>query len=444
VPQTLSSGARAHAGQPARVQPATAASAEQAARRAEPVLVTGVGAVTPLGVGARTLHERWSAGVCGIQDGEGACVDFDPRDFLTAKEARRADRFTQLAIAASTEALADAGWADAGQGERAGGREGGLPYPPSRIGCVVGTGIGGIATLVAGQDALRDRGPEAVSPLAVPLMMSNAGAAALSMRHGLRGPSFAVSTACASGAHALGCALRMLQSGEADAVVAGGSEAGLMPLARAAFGALDALSPSGVSRPFDARRDGFVMGEGAAVLVLERAGDAHARGARALGVLRGYGASSDAHHLTAPLEDGEGQAAAMRAALADAGVAAQEIDYVNAHGTSTPLNDRAETRAIKLALGEHAGRVPVSSTKSAIGHLLGAAGAVEAVATLLALRDRIAPPTLGLSEPDPELDLDYVPGAARPLQIDGPRPPLALSNSFGFGGHNAVLCLEGA
>ncbi|HLM87094.1 MAG TPA: beta-ketoacyl-ACP synthase II [Solirubrobacteraceae bacterium] len=406
----------------------------------EPVVVTGVGAVTPLGVGARALHERWSAGVCGINDGEGACADFDPREFLTAKEARRADRFTQLAIAASTEALADAGW----EGEGADGGVGGLPYPAERVGCVLGTGIGGIETLVNGQDSLRERGAEAVSPLSVPLMMSNAGAGALSMRHGLRGPSFAVSSACASGAHALGSAMRMLQCGEADAVVAGGSEAGLTPLARAAFSALEALSPSGISRPFDARRDGFVMGEGAAVLVLERADAAKARGARVLGTIRGYGASSDAHHLTAPRADGAGQAAAMTAALADAGVSAEQIDYVNAHGTSTPLNDRAETQALKLALGEHAGRIPVSSTKSAIGHLLGAAGAVEAVATLLALRDRIAPPTLGLEQPDEGLDLDYVPGAARPLDTNGKRPVLGLSNSFGFGGHNAVLCLEAA
>jgi len=408
--------------------------------QSDAVVITGVGAVTPLGVGARTLHERWCAGECGIADGEGACADFDPKDFLSAKEARRADRFTQLAIAACAEALADAGWdADPGRAD-------GLPYDPARVGCVLGTGIGGIQTLVDGQDTLRERGAQYVSPLSVPLMMSNAGAGALSMRHDLRGPSFAVSSACASGAHAIGGALRMLQAGEADAVVAGGSEAGLTPLARAAFRALDALSHTGISRPFDARRDGFVMGEGAAVLVLEREGTARARGARVLGSVRGYGASSDAHHLTAPREDGRGQAAAMRAALADAGVAGERIDYVNAHGTSTPLNDRGETQAIKLALGEHAMRIPVSSTKSAIGHLLGAAGAVEAVATLLALRDRIAPPTLGLSEPEAGLDLDYVPGAARPLALGAngrvDRPVLALSNSFGFGGHNAVLCLE--
>jgi 3-oxoacyl-[acyl-carrier-protein] synthase II len=236
----------------------------------------------------------------------------------------------------------------------------------------------------------------------------------------------------------------MLQTAEADAVLAGGSEAGLTPLARAAFSSLDALSPTGICRPFDARRDGFLMGEGAAVLVLERSSHAVERGASVLGVLRGYGASSDAHHITAPRADGRGQAEAIGAALADAGVGAHEIDYVNAHGTSTPLNDRAETLAIKSALGERAPMVPVSSTKSAIGHLLGAAGAVEAVATLLALRDRIAPPTLGLSVPDDGLDLDYVPGAARPLNVAEGKPALGLCNSFGFGGHNAVLCLEAA
>jgi 3-oxoacyl-[acyl-carrier-protein] synthase II len=394
------------------------------------VVVTGVGAVTPLGVGAPTLHRRWSAGELGISDGEGACLDFDAKDFLTAKEARRADRFTQLALAACAEALSDAGWEDQ------------RPYPAERIGCVLGTGVGGIGTLTDGQDTLRERGAEYVSPLSVPLMMSNAGAGALSMSHDLRGPSYAITSACASGAHAIGAAMRMLQCGEADAVVTGGSEASLTPLARAAFSALDALSKTGISRPFDARRDGFVMGEGAGVLVLERAAAAGARGARVYGTVRGYASSSDAHHLTAPREDGSGQAAAMTAAMRDADVAPEQIDYVNAHGTSTPLNDRAETGAIKLALGEHAKRIPISSTKSTIGHLLGAAGAVEAVATLLALGERIAPPTVGLSEPDEGLDLDYVPGVARPLDVGRDRGALALSNSFGFGGHNAVLCLE--
>lgn len=394
------------------------------------IVVTGVGAVTPLGVGARALHERWSAGVCAIADGEALCTEFDPLEFLTAKEARRTDRFTQLALACCAEALAEAGWSDE------------LPYEATRIGCVLGTGIGGIATLIAGQEALSERGERAVPPLSVPLMMTNAAAAGISLRYGLQGPTLAVSSACASGAHAIGCALRMLQNDEADAVVAGGSEAAMVPLARGAFAALDALSESGISRPFDIRRDGFVMGEGAGVLLLERAEAARDRGVDPLGTVRGYGASSDGHHITAPREDGEGQARAIAAALADGEIAPEQIDYVNAHGTSTPLNDRAETNAIKLALGPHAGRIPVSSLKSAIGHLLGAAGAVEAIATLLALRERVIPPTLGLTEPEPGLDLDYVPGAARALAETGSRPALAISNSFGFGGHNAVLCLE--
>ena len=396
------------------------------------VVVTGVGAVTPLGTGARALHERWSAGESGIQDGEAPCADFDPRAHLGGKEARRADRFTQLALVSAEEALDDAGWG------------GGTPYDAGRVGCIVGTGIGGIATLTGGQDTLRERGPERVSPLVVPLMMGNAGAAAVAMRHDLRGPTYGVVSACAAGAHALGAAVRAIEAGDADAVVAGGSEAALTPFARAAFGAMDALSGSGVSRPFDARRDGFVMGEGAALLVLEDGERARARGARVLARVRGYAASSDAFHLTAPRADGAGAAAAMTGALADAGLEPGDVDYVNAHGTSTPLNDRAETLAIASVLGERAGSVPVSSTKSAIGHLLGAAGAVEAVATVLALRDRVAPPTLGWAEREEGLDLDYVPGEARPLDVPEDRPAVGLSNSFGFGGHNAVLCLEAA
>jgi 3-oxoacyl-[acyl-carrier-protein] synthase II len=309
------------------------------------------------------------------------------------------------------------------------------------VGCVLGTGIGGISTIEANHTQLLDRGAERVSPLAVPLMMSNAGAAALSMRHGLRGHVYGIVSACAAGAHAIGAAARIIAAGDADAVVTGGSEAALTPLARAAFGALDATSPTGVSRPFDARRDGFVMGEGAAVLVLEDADRAAERGATVLGEILGYGATSDAHHLTAPDPQGAGAANAIRVALRDAGLGPDDVDYVNAHGTSTPLNDRAETNALKAALGERAHAIPVSSTKSAIGHLLGAAGAVEATATVLALRDRVVPPTLGYAEPDEGLDLDYVPDGARPLITHADRPPVALSNSFGFGGHNAVLCL---
>jgi 3-oxoacyl-[acyl-carrier-protein] synthase II len=392
------------------------------------VLVTGVGAITPLGIGARTLHDRWSAGVCAISDGEAACRDFSASDFLSVKEARRADRYTQLAIAACEEALNDAGWTEQ------------MPYSPDRVGCIVGTGIGGIATLEANHSKLEQGG--AVSALAVPLMMSNAGAAALAMRYELRGPVYGVVSACAAGAQAIGAATRAIESGEATAVVTGGSEAALTPLSRAAFAALEATSQCGISRPFDARRDGFVMGEGAAVLVLEDGERARARGAPILACIRGYGASCDAFHLTAPDAEGRGQAAAIAAALRDAELAAEDVDYVNAHGTSTPLNDRTETLALKRALGERAAEIPISSTKSSIGHLLGAAGAVEAVATVHALRAGIAPPTLGLEQADPELDLDYVARVAKPIATPASRRPAALSNSFGFGGHNAVLCLE--
>jgi 3-oxoacyl-[acyl-carrier-protein] synthase II len=395
------------------------------------VVVTGIGAVTPLGVGARTLHERWTAGTSGIEDGEGACTEFDPTEHLSIKEVRRADRFTQFALVSSDEALAEAGWDDE------------LPYDAGRIGSIIGTGIGGIGTLTHNHQVLLEQGAGKVSPLSIPLMMGNAGAGAVAMRHNLRGPSFATLSACAAGSHAIGEATKLIQSGGADAVVTGGSEAALVPLARAAFAALDALSDSGISRPFDRRRDGFVMGEGAAVLILEDAEKARERGANILAYVRGYGATSDAYHLTAPDKEGAGAAEAMRIALADAGLTPEDIVYINAHGTSTPLNDRAETKALKAALGDAVKDIPVSSTKSAIGHLLGAAGAVEAVATILALRDRIAPPTLGHEEPEEGLDLDYVPGKARPLDIDG-KPAVGLSNAFGFGGHNAVLCLEAA
>jgi 3-oxoacyl-[acyl-carrier-protein] synthase II len=394
------------------------------------VVVTGIGAVTPLGIGATALHERWAAGICGIEDGEGRCREFVATEHLSVKDARRADRFTQLALVASIEALEDAGWGE------------GLPYDAGRIGSIIGTGIGGIGTIELNDRAMFDNGPKHVSPLAVPLMMGNAAAAAVSMRHGLRGPAFGTVSACSSGADAIGTAIRAIRHGDAVAVVTGGAEAALTPLSRAAFGALDALSTIGISRPFDARRDGFVMGEGAGVLVLEDGDAARARGARILAVARGYGATADAHHVTAPHPTGEGAAAAIARALEDASVQPSEIVYVNAHGTSTPLNDRAETIALKAALGEHARTIPVSSTKSAIGHLLGAGGAVEAIATILALRARLIPPTLGWAERDPDLDLDYVPDRARPLDLADGRRPIAISNSFGFGGHNAVLCLE--
>jgi 3-oxoacyl-[acyl-carrier-protein] synthase II len=395
-------------------------------------VVTGVGAVTPLGVGADALIDRWAAGQVGIRDGEGACGEWAPEDHLSRKEIRRADRFTQLAVTASKEAVASAGWED----ER--------PYPAERVGCVIGTGIGGLGEFEAQHELLIERGPKPLSPLGIPMLMGNAGAAAVAMRHGFTGPAYATVSACAAGAQALGDALRMIACGDAEAVVAGGAEATLTPFARGSFGAMQALSPTGISRPFDARRDGFVMGEGAGVLVIEEAEAARARGARVLAELRGYASTADAYHLTAPDPEGGAAARAIRLALVDADAEPADVAYVNAHGTSTPLNDTAETRAIEAALGDDARRVPISSLKSAIGHLLGAAGAVEAVATVLALRRGVVPPTLGLEEHDPELTLDYVPDTARPLERTGDGPPVALSNSFGFGGHNVVLCFAGA
>jgi 3-oxoacyl-[acyl-carrier-protein] synthase II len=396
------------------------------------VLITGVGAVTPLGVGARELYEGWIARRTGIEDGLGACGDFDPTEFMSTKEARRSDRFAQLAIAAAAQAVADAGW----NAEEP-------PVDPADVGCVIGSGIGGMTTFEAQCETLLERGPERVSALAIPLIMGNAAAGLVAMRHRLQGPAFGVMSACASGSHAIGEAMRMISSGEVQAVVTGGAEATLTPLAKAAFAKMEATSPTGISRPFDARRDGFVMGEGAGVLVLESGELAKERGARVLGEVLGYAATADAHHLTAPEPTGRPAATAITRALRDADLTPEDINYINAHGTSTPLNDRSETEAIKLALGERAYDVPVSSTKSAIGHLLGAAGAVEAIASVFALSERIAPPTLGYEEPDEGLDLDYVPDGPRPLVVNGNGHgrAIALSNSFGFGGHNAVLCL---
>jgi 3-oxoacyl-[acyl-carrier-protein] synthase II len=393
------------------------------------VVITGVGAVTPLAVGAQNSFKRWVAGESGIEDGEGRCDEFAATDFLSKKEARRADRFTQLSIAAAQEALTQAGF------------EEGPTIDPERVGCIIATGVGGIATVEAGQDVLREKGAGSVSPALVPMMMPNASAGTLALRYGLRGPSHSVASACAAGADAIGAAARLIRTGEADAVVTGGAEAGLTPLARAAFDNMGALSPSGVSRPFDARRDGFVMGEGAGVLVLEDAEVAARRGRPVLGEVLGFGAGSDAHHITAPQPEGIGAARAIEKALEDAGIGPDDLDYVNAHGTSTPLNDRAETMALERALGEAAKRTPVSSTKSVTGHLLGAAGAVEAVLTLLALRDGVTPPTVGWEEREEGMDLDYVP-QARPLEAKRADGAVAISNAFGFGGHNAVVCLR--
>src|SRR5581483_1114615 len=400
-------------------------------RLSRSVVITGMGAVTPLGVGASPLHERWATGEVGIEDGAGACRDYDPKEFLSVKEARRLDRFSQFALVASTEALAQAGWSEE------------LPYDSMRIGCVIATGIGGIKTVETQHDVMREKGARSVSPLGIPAYMPNAAAAAVAMKHGLKGQMYGVVSACSGGAHAVGSALRMIQYGDADAAVAGGSEAALTEFGVACFNSMQALSESGISRPFDLHRDGFVMGEGAGVLVLEEASAAEARGATILGELAGYGSTSDAFHLTAPEPTGGPASRAITLALADASAEPSDVAYVNAHGTSTPLNDPAETAALKRALGEaQARKVPVSSTKSAIGHLLGAAGAVEAVATVETLRTRIVPPTLGYEVPDPTCDLDYVPGEARRLSANGHQLS-AISNSFAFGGHNVTLVLKG-
>ena len=397
------------------------------------VVITGIGAVTPLGVGARPLHERWAAGECGIVDGVGACSDFDPSDHLSVKEVRRLDRFSQLALVAAAEAVAQAGWDPE------------LPYDPLRAGCVIATGIGGIHTIESQHDVMRDRGAKMISPLGIPQFMPNAAAAAVSMKYGLRGQSYGVVSACSGGAHAIGSAVRMIQYGDADAVVSGGSEAALTAFGLASFITMQAISPTGISRPFDARRDGFVMGEGAGVLVLEEATAAQERGATILGEVAGYGSTSDAYHLTAPEPGGGPASRAIELALKDAGVEPAEIDYVNAHGTSTQLNDAAETAALKRALGpDTAKRIPISSTKSTVGHTLGAAGAVEAVATVETLRTRVIPPTLGYEVPDLELDLDFVAGEARALVMSNGHPSTAISNSFAFGGHNVTLVLRGA
>lgn len=398
------------------------------------VAITGVGAVTPLGNDARALLERWSAGEVGIEHGVGRCGEFDPLAAMSRKETRRTDRFTQLTMAAAQEAVEQAGW------------NGSLPVRPIRAGCFIGTAFGGFETQQAQHDAARERGFGSLSPFAVTSLMPNAAAGGVAIQFGLKGPSRAIGSACASGGDAIGMAARAIADGDTDVMVAGGAEASVTELAVAATDKMGALSKKGVSLPFDARRDGFVMAEGAGVLVLEAWEVAEERGATVLAEVAGYGASTDAYHFSAPDPDAAGAATAIRGALDDAGARPEDLDYVNAHGTATQLNDRNETHALKVALGETAWKVPVSSTKSAIGHLIGAAGAVEAVVTVLALRARVVPPTLGYDEPERGLDLDYVPNTARrlerwPSERRG-APVLALSNSFGFGGQNASLCLR--
>jgi 3-oxoacyl-[acyl-carrier-protein] synthase II len=397
------------------------------------VLITGVGSITALGNDAPSLHSRWEAGECGIVDGDAPCTGFDPTRTVDQRELRRTDRFTQLALAAADEALAQAGW-EAGE----------PPYDPVRVGCIVGSGIGGIGTMEQQIEVVRNRGSRAVSAFTVPMLMANAAAANVSMRYGLRGETHCVVSACASSAQAILAGLRTIETGEADAAVVGGAEGGATEFIHAAFMKAGALSPTGRSLPFDVRRDGFVHGEGSGILVLEAADAAETRGARAIGEVLGYGSTSDAFHVTAPAPDGLTAAKAITRALECAGVEPHEIDYVNAHGTGTPLNDRTEVVALKASLGEAVAGIPVSSTKSVIGHLMGAAGAVEAIATLGALRDRVIPPTVGLDELDPDCEgLDHVVEDARPLDGEA-RPLIGLSPSFGFGGHNAALVLRAA
>jgi 3-oxoacyl-[acyl-carrier-protein] synthase II len=394
------------------------------------VVITGTGAVTSLGVGSAPLTDRWIAGESGIVNGLSRCSDFDPTEFMTRKEMRRTDRFVHLAVAAAQEAVAEAGWEHAE-----------APYPPDRVGCIVGTTVGGMTTQEEQMTHLRESGPSAISALTVPMVMFNSAAGHLALRHRWLGPSFAVSSACASGGTAIGIALRMIQAGDTDAMVTGASEAAITDTGVASFRAMEALSPTGRSLPFDARRDGFVMGEGAGVMVLEAVETAQARGAEIIGEVLGYGSTGDGHHIIAPDPEARGAIRAIQLAMEDAGITADGIDYVNAHGTATRLNDRVETVALSRALGPAARRIPVSSTKSVIGHLLAAAGVVEAVATIHSLRRRVIPPTVGYEEREEGLDLDYVP-ISRPLEIgDGGRRSVALSNAFGFGGHNVVLCL---
>jgi len=387
------------------------------------VVVTGRGVVSSIGEGADPFFEALLAKRSGIADGIGACEDFDPELAMTPKEARRSDRYTQLAVAAADQAVREAGVPDG--------------IDPERLGVVVGTGVGGLVTLQAECQAWLEGGDRAVSPHFVPMMMPNAAAGTIAIRLGAHGPGFSVSSACATGGHAIGEAARMIARGEADAVVAGGTEAALTGLCIAAFKRMGALSREGVSRPFDVSRDGFVMGEGAAVLVLEREEHARARGARILARIAGYAASNDAFHITQPDEMGRGATQAMRATLADAEAEPSDIGYINAHGTSTPFNDKIETMAIKQVFNGASSPPPVSSTKSHIGHLLGAAGAVEALVCIEAVRRGVLPPTINYEQPDPDCDLDYVPEGPR----EAPGLRLALSNSFGFGGQNACLAV---
>jgi len=404
------------------------------------VVVTGLGAVTPIGLDVPSTWDSLIHGRSGITritrfdpapyetQIAGEVKGFDASKYMDRKEVRRTDRFAQYAVAAAAQALEDAHLAVGGPDR-------------DRIGVAIATGVGGIETLIDQVLLMKERGPSRLSPFLVPMLMANAGSAQISMQFDLRGPSLTHVSACASSAHAIGECGEIIRRGQADVMVAGGAEAAVLPLPIGAFATMHAMSrrndsPQRASRPFDKDRDCFVLAEGSAVLVLEERDRAVARGARIYGELVGYGATADAYHITAPSPEGEGNARAMKMALDQAGLAPTDIDYINAHGTSTQPNDREETAAIKRVFGGHAYKLMVSSTKSMTGHLLGAAGALEAMACLLAMRDGCIPPTINYETPDPALDLDYVPNQARARSIK-----TALSNSMGFGGHNASLIL---
>ncbi len=405
------------------------------------VVITGMGVITPVG---NTVADFWGsllAGKSGVSlitkfdvskyptRIAGDVKNFDPAAYMDRKELRRMDRYTQFAMAAARMAVEDSGLKIEGElGER--------------TGVIIASGIGGTETWEEQHTKLIQSGPDRVSPFFVPMMISDIAAGQVSIAYGAKGPNFACVSACASAAHGIGEAMCAIVQGEADAMICGGSEAPITPLALAGFCALRALSqrnddPAAASRPFDKDRDGFVMGEGAGILVLEELGHAQARGARIYAELAGYGATADAHHMTAPAPGGEGAARAMKRALATAGLAPQDVDYVNAHGTSTDLNDKYETAAIKSVFGDQAAKLAVSSTKSMTGHLLGAAGGIEAVAAVLSIVNGVVHPTINYATPDPECDLDCVPNAKRAMAVRA-----ALSNSFGFGGHNACLAFK--
>ncbi len=405
------------------------------------VVITGLGLTTPLGVGIDNVWANIVDGKSGIGpitrfDASrhetriaGEVKDFVPEDFITPKEVRRMDLFIQYAIAATRIALDSA-------------RLDMTKEDAERVGAIVGTGLGGLPTLEKYHTVLLEKGPGRISPFFIPMLIANEAPGNIAIQFGLKGPNLSVVTACATGAHSIGDAFRVIQYNDADVMVAGGTEANLTPLTIGGFNALKALStrndpPEKASRPFDKERDGFVVGEGAGIVVLEELEHARMRGAPIYAEIIGYGYNADAYHITAPSPDGDGSIRCMRLALKDAGISPGQVDYINAHGTSTDLNDLSETIAIKKVFGDGAYKIPISSTKSMIGHLLGAAGAVEAIFSILAIRDQVCPPTINYEHQDPECDLDYVPNTARKHPIN-----VVMSNSFGFGGTNAVLAFR--